>query len=732
MLIAGHGSSQLRSSLPMRSKRLYAGLLLACMAIFPQMRLLSQTAPILTNVLATSNQVNLSFDPYPAAQSYTFLSTTNLSSGFTTNTNFFVAGYNFATNKLVYGAITVTNVTASYAWRLTNAPTNGFFKLLVTPMSSNAVLASIVLNRLAYGPTPDELDRVLNATNGITPQGYINEQLAPWAITETVDSVPALQNIAIKFVEATTPIYTNNASTNASLNDLRAWHVLRAVGAKRQLLEILLQFWENHFVTQYTKSVNYFDGTGLDSTTAARVATEFEYLENEKWRNALLNPQCTFYDLLRISAESPAMIIYLDTVISKGDHNNVANENYARELMELFTMGVNNGYDQTDITILSRCWTGWFVQKVDPTNTFNPLVPKASGNVNTNLGVCAFNYQTNTHNITAKTIFPAKTVPARFGAPWAGRNYQLNIPAAANYTDTNGIQEGYMVINHLANQPFTEEFISVKLCNLFVHDGFAIGYDFTDPNLSPEGQLVKSCMLTWENSSPKGQIWMVLSNIFNSDLFRGNAAAMQKVKTPLEYTVSAIRAMRVSTNGTGNPGTFASDTDGYSISGAGSAYPLVRMGNLLLFDRQDPNGYPEDAGGWISAGTLAERIRWIQTFCMASNDSSKNDSISSGNKSTSDPVGLLKYKLALQSPPGSITNEANVADYLLSIFYPGEGAGNLALYRQATINFLKTADDGVTTSPLSGLSQTGNPSLYETRIRGAVSMLLSLQRFQEQ
>src|SRR5207249_8393325 len=204
---------------------------------------------------------------------------------------------------------------------------------------------------------------------------FIDEQLAPETITETIDSFPAISNIAIKFVEATTPIYTNNASTNASIADLRAWHVMRGVGAKRQLLEILLQFLENHFVTQYSKSVNYFDGFSLDGTTETRVEAQFEYLENEKWRNALLNPTCTFYDLLKISAESPAMIIYLDTYSSKGNGSNIANENYARELMELFCLGVDNGYDQNDITVQSRIWTGWTIEKVDFTNAYNPAAP---------------------------------------------------------------------------------------------------------------------------------------------------------------------------------------------------------------------------------------------------------------------------------------------------------------------------------------------------------------------
>ena len=685
--------------------------------------------PLLTNVNALGKQMNLNFAPYPSAQSYTFLSATNPQLPFLPNTNFLWLPYNVTTNYVTNGAIITTNVNAQYQWRNSNAAPPFFARLQLTPMTSNALLTAIVLNRLAYGPTPDELERV----TAIGPQAFINEQLAPETVTETIDSFPAVSNIAVKFVEATTPIYTNGASTNASIADLRAWHVLRGVGGKRQLLEILLQFLENHFVTQYSKSVSYFDSFSLDSTTETRVATQFEYLENERWRNALLNPACTFYDLLRISAESPAMIIYLDTVLSKGSGTQVANENYARELMELFTLGVNNGYDQNDITVMSRCWTGWSVQKLAVADALNPQAPILAGSVNTNIGVWAFKYKTNDHNITAKSIFPAKTVPARFGPPWAGRNYQISI-AATTQSNTNSIQEGYTVITNLANLPFTEEFISVKLCRLLVHDAFDIGYDFTDPNLAPEGQLVHQCMLAWEDSNPKGQIRAVLGTIFNSDLFRGNAAALQKAKTPLEYTISAIRALRSSTNGTGASGTFSADTDGYSISGSGTStiYPLNRMGGMLLFDRNDPNGYPEDAPGWISAGTLAERIRWIQTYCMSTTDSGKADSIGGGNKSVSDPVGLLRYKLPLQNPIGSITNEANVADYLLGIIYPGEGAANLGLYRTATISFLKTADDGVTASPLSGLSSAGNPSPLETRLRGAVSMLLTLQRFQEQ
>src|SRR6185369_7573273 len=126
--------------------------------------------------------------------------------------------------------------------------------------------------------------------------------------------------------------------------------------------------------TQYSKSRTYFtDNQGYDSTTADRLATDWEWREMTKWRNAMLNPQCTFYDLLKISAESPAMIVYLDTVNSKGNSTSIANENYARELFELFCMGVDNGYDQNDIVAQSRAWTGWSVDIVDQENIDNPV-----------------------------------------------------------------------------------------------------------------------------------------------------------------------------------------------------------------------------------------------------------------------------------------------------------------------------------------------------------------------
>lgn len=538
----------------------------------------------------------------------------------------------------------------------------------------------------------------------------------------------------------------------ANLQDLRAWHVANGVASKQQLLQVLLQFLENHFVTQHAKSVDYFDRYYDDGNIMDVLATDWEYREITKWRNALLNPDCTFWDLLKVHVESPAEIVYLDSVDSNGSGNSIANENYAREIMELFCMGVDNGYDQQDITVMSRSWSGWSVDIVDPWNIDNPLATKTArvgfypgvgSTANSNLvGVWTFVFKSGQHgtnrapvwcvwntNTTNPRPIDVKRVPARFGPPWAGTAYNLYPTNAVPVrTGASGLQDGYDVLNKIADLPFTMEFISVKLCRLFVHDDFVHGeYDYTDPNRSAEAELVRRCMVAWDTpvNGRKGNIRAILSTIFNSDLFRSHGGSLQKVKTPLEFAASTIRALR-STNLTGR---LTSNTDGYSISGrsrTASSAPLTRMGGMMLFDRDAPDGYPEAGPPWISAGTLAERIRFVQTTLMATNDAAKADGISGGNFNHTDVVGLLKKKVA----PANYNDAGTVADYFLSILYPGEGKANLDALRTVAINFLNTADNGVTPSPFSGLSNTSTG--YDTRVRGMVSMLMTLPRFQEQ
>ncbi|MBI5772890.1 MAG: DUF1800 family protein [Verrucomicrobia bacterium] len=741
----------------------------------------AETAPT-TSLLITNGKPQLSWSPILGADLYEIYSTPEL-------------------GVLPFSSDYSGSITGLTFTRFNMGGENRFFRVSATAMSSNNLLAGIALNRLAYGPTPDDLEQLLDRhpVTGLTNTGstnflrwtneagqefagaaaYIAQQLEPWRITETVTNTHTnIAFIASKFLARTqvpTMVITNGTntfyttSTNAQLTDLRAWFIQHAVGSKRQLLEVLLQFFDNHFTTQTTKSFDYLStpfGIRNDNTVRGAHAYNWEFWEIDGWRQALLNPTCTFYDLLKIHIESPAQIIYLDTINSRGDGSNVPNENYALELLELFTMGVDNGYEQTDITELAKVWTGWKVGYVHPTNAFNPLtpvsgsmiqsgytncIPGARNTASSNLfAVSTFVYYSAHHRTGDKLLWTntvtdstgaagtTKKIPARFGTDWAsdefkaGYDYSLAIPGT---TGTNSIQEGYTVIQRLNDLPFTAENICIKLCRLLVSEDFPSPttrsnlaeysyYDYTNPSRTAEAELVRQCLRAWESTAPKGQIWKVVEVIVNSDLFRTQAAASQKIKTPLEFTVSAIRALRSSTNGTGGLGSFSASTDGYAVPA-----PLVRMGGMDLFNSSTAQGWPEEGASWLSVAGVIERIRWVQSLCINAGQNGKSES---GN-SVTDVRGLIYTKL----PLASRTNAADVADYLVNIIHPTEGRANLDYYKKLVINFLN--DGAADSAPLDRTKKfselaadTLANSSYDGRVRGAAALLLSFQRFQEQ
>lgn len=782
----------------------------------------------------------LDFTPYPAVDAYVIETTPDLNAGFLPDLSGLFDGYTWT------GGTIADNPLRTY-------------RLRIDPVSPNALLTSIALNRLAYGPTPDELERILTGPTPIGPDAYIAEQLAPEKIAEDIDApVPTLdwQYVTITGIasSSTLYIYTSSAgevylddlklvagtkpevganllangdfestlppawtvsdnltssttttdrkhggnaslhlvataggttrasaiwqtvspslktgqtytlsywylpsktgdnltlrlsgsgdypgrgidtthslvpsqylpglvferlsSGNAALKDLRAWHALHAVRSRRQALEVLLQFVDNHFTSQYTKSRDYIDGLVTNDAMPAVVATDFEFRELLRWRQVLLDPNGTFYDLLRVSAESPAMIIYLDTVTSAGGN---ANENFSRELMELFTMGVDNGYDQTDIEQMSRAWTGWRVDKLPPGQENNPY-SAAVTNRTLAAGTWTLRYRTDRHDNAAKTIFKSRTVDARFGPPYAGRSYQLNLPARSG---TAGMQDGYDVLHHLADLPYTQEYIAVKLCRLLINERFHHGVDdYTDPNLSPEGRLIRDCMAAWETPGPdgrKGNLRRILGVITASDLFRHNDAAAQKVKSPLESVVSTVRALRAARP----TGGFTADTDGYDM--------LTTLGrlNFNLFNRTDPDGWSEYGRDWISTAALVERMRFAQNFLIAPRNALKEvDFGVTGTDNIADPVALLKLKL----PEPVWRNAQAVTDFFLGLLFTGEGRGNLDLDRRAAIAFLNANDTGTPdSSPFAALDPAA--LTYDGRVRGMVAFLLGLPQFQEQ
>jgi uncharacterized protein (DUF1800 family) len=670
-------------------------------------------------------------------------------------------------------------------------------------------------------------------------------------------------------------------SHDGTVNDLRAWHGLTAISAERQLLEIMGQFINNHFVTYVWKSRNWLDDDGgLSRSEAERLAANMEYRELMRWKEILLDPHGTFLDLLTASIESPAMIIYLDTIENGKEQ---PNENYGRELMELFCMGVDNGYDQDDIEEMARVWTGWriieahpddlqpipdpYVQSAllntgsvdwlylkgvaEPEADWNQLsyetdgkgwlngqtgigygdgddttvlddmrnqytslyfrhvlaVPVASevkeltirifiddgyiaylngveigrhfaGNegqvfafddtatdfesngswttilidnearslladgdnllavhgLNGSRGSSDFSFEveilegpkpvyrayfdSTDHDEEEKVLFPERKVDARFGEPYAGMDYELTIPATPG---GDGRLEGYTTIAHLANLPHTMEFISSKLCRLFVHEDFDIGYYYNLSEISDEAALIRACMAAWDTPASdgrKGNIRNVLRVIFESDLFRSQQAARHKVKTPFEYTVSAIRALRADLGVNG----FSASTDGYDLIN-----PMDRLG-MELFARSQPNGWPEDGSEWVDTGTIAERLRFTQNLLMpASNPEKQSDFGSSSVDNVCDPLALLSERLTVAEQ----REAPAVVDFFLELLFPAVGTGNLSLEREECFRLLNSDESGTPDSSMFSTLALGSAA-YEERVRSLVSLLLCSPKFNEQ
>lgn len=202
---------------------------------------------------------------------------------------------------------------------------------------------------VSYLPVQNASNTVLTVRlSGTSTTNYVT--LPPTPPTPPAPPAP-VSPLYAKLTNGAPPLanYLTAPVTN-SLSDLRAYHILHAVQSKRQLYEVLVQFFDNHFSTEYQKLKDWFDNNHGNAITndamRANLAIDFEWREYQKWRQLLLDPNCTFYDLLKVSVESPAMIIYLDTILSS---RSAANENYAREILELHTFGADNGYLQQDI-----------------------------------------------------------------------------------------------------------------------------------------------------------------------------------------------------------------------------------------------------------------------------------------------------------------------------------------------------------------------------------------------
>jgi uncharacterized protein (DUF1800 family) len=357
--------------------------------------------------------------------------------------------------------------------------------------------------------------------------------------------------------------------------ELQASRILRAVYSERQLQEVMVDFWTNHF--------NVFSGKGADRWLLPAYDRD------------TIRPHAMgkFSNLLQATAQSPAMLFYLDNFQSVSPNANFGrqrpggrrlpelfggqrprdramdrnpdqnmpaqqppprqrrgiNENYARELMELHTLGVDGGYTQKDVQEVARCFTGWTI--------FQPRGGAAAANAmrgdagRRNAGTFFFNPRM--HDDGEKSVLGRK------------------IPAGG------GIKDGLTVLDMLARHSSTAKFIATKLVRHFVAD-------------DPPPALVERVAAAFTKSD--GDIRETLKTIFFSSEFNSAASYRAKIKRPFELVVSAIRVLGADTNG-----------------GPGTHQWIARMGEPL-YGFQTPNGYSDLAEAWVNTGGLLERMNF--------------------------------------------------------------------------------------------------------------------------
>ena len=271
-----------------------------------------------------------------------------------------------------------------------------------TVVATGDALLAHVLRRLTFGATADLADHA----RAIGVEAFIEEQLNP----EKLDDSPVAQMLSGLTTLTMTPGNRIQLSQKAlPAQELTAATLIRQVYSPRQLYELVVDFWSNHFNIYIAKDL-------------CRVLKTDDDLQ-------VIRPNALgkFADMLTASAHSPAMLVYLDQASS---NKNVPNENYARELMELHTISVAALYGPSDVVDVARAFTGWTIAGQNSTN------PPAG----------TFVFRPQIHDTGAKTIL------------------DLQLPAG------QGEQDGQQVLDMLSQYPLTAQFISTKLARRFVAD----------------------------------------------------------------------------------------------------------------------------------------------------------------------------------------------------------------------------------------------------------------------
>ncbi len=440
------------------------------------------------------------------------------------------------------------------------------------------------LNRLGFGQRPGEVEQVMQ----IGVDAWVDQQLHPERIADrTVDNRLAdLTTLSLSNAEIVRRFYVpvvearKEAKQEAArdggtvdkkelrkefresmapedrpqrvMEELQSQRILRAAESERQLNEVMVDFWMNHF--------NVFSGKGIDRFLLT--SYERDTIRPHIWGK--------FEDLLMATAKSPAMLFYLDNARSVAAPENRPqrpprmverrgwfgrryfeavpvrqpqnadrgglNENYAREIMELHTLGVDGGYTQKDVTELARVLTGWTI----------------TGRRDGGEGA-EFVFRPQLHDVGAKTVL------------------------GVHFATGGGEEEGERMIRFLARQPATAHHVALQLCQRLVAD---------EPPAALVDRVAKRFLATG------GDLRETVKAVVTSPEFWDPAVYRAKVKSPFEYVISAVRAV-----------------DAHVDNALPIARQLQQIGEPL-YGAQPPTGYSDKADVWINTGALINRLNF--------------------------------------------------------------------------------------------------------------------------
>ena len=441
-----------------------------------------------------------------------------------------------------------------------------------------------LLNRITFGPRPGDIDRVRQT--GLDK--FLDEQLHPEAIDDSeldkrLAVLPTQQMTPAEAAQFYPPLNVAEQRLNEKnpppvfgrpqqiMGELIQQKLVRAVSSNRQLQEVMTDFWFNHFNVLASKEAVQWSATSYERDVIR------------------LRSLGKFRDLLLATAQSPAMLYYLDNWLSAAPdakeprpprpaapsppqakenpkpetssaqspsanpHDPQAgtpirnpqsaaqpqrrrgiNENYARELMELHTLGVDGGYTQKDVQEVARCFTGWTIDR-----------PFQGG---------GFVFRPWMHDAGGKSVL------------------------GANITAGGGLSDGLRVIEILSRHPSTARFISKKLCERFISD-------------DPPPQVIERATQVFLKTD--GDIREVLRAILTSPEFYSASVFRAKVKSPLELAASAIRAVDGDTNG------------------AQALHEWLRKMGEPLYQYAFPTGYSERSAEWMNTGVFLNRLNFV-------------------------------------------------------------------------------------------------------------------------